>query len=213
MTEVKKPKPLKPGESLDNAVYCANCEHYKEEIIGSKVGGCYGYSVSDSNMPMDCPYYKNEIRVISAMIFLKSGISIYHRTIVRNMTTQIDPQLLSSFLQAINMFGEELTKEPVSQIQFQKTNIIICKGDFAYGALLVKGDVKEDSKKIFSDFLFNVEKKFPDYFGNDFKGTCLPKEEVDSIALSSMKKYYSDKMYNIPLEIIENSCNLKCAKY
>jgi len=199
-----------PGEPLDQAVYCASCEYLEQEVIGSKTGTCFGHEVFDSTMPMVCQHFLNDIKVLSVLVFLNSGISVYNKAIVQDVSTQMDPQMLSSFLEAINMFGKELTKEDISQIQFKKKNIVICRGNQAYGALLVKGEVDDDAKQMFSDFVLKVEEHFPDYFGGDFNGVCLPEDEVDKIAFSSMREYIAKKLYKISPEFIENHCNLKC---
>lgn len=212
MAKIRKPGTLEPSESPEKAVYCVNCKNFEQDIIGNKVGSCFGHAISDSNCPLECPYYENEVRIISVLIFLQSGISVYHKAIVRDVSKNLDPQLLSSFLQAINMFGEELAQEQVSQIQFQKMNILICKGNLAYGALIVKGDIDETSKGMFSHFLSKVEQRFPSYFKKEFKGNYLPEKEVDDIAIRSLRKYFSNKMYKISPEIIESRSNLKCAE-
>ena len=183
----------------------------KQEVIGCRTGTCFGNDVPDTTMPMVCQYFLNDVKVLSVFVYLNNGISIYNKAIFQDISTQMDPQMISSFLEAISMFGKELTKEDISQIQFQKMNILICRGNQAYGALLVKGNVDDEAKEIFSDFVLKVEGQFPDYFTKDFNGICLPEDEVDKIAFSSMREYIVKKLYKISPELIENHCNLKCA--
>ena len=105
--DLSMPRPLLPDEPLENAVYCAECEIFDQEVIGSKFGNCMGHSIPDSNIPMMCKYFKEVHSLISVLVFLKSGISIYHKAIVKNVAKEIEPNLLTSFLQAINDFGGE----------------------------------------------------------------------------------------------------------
>ena len=210
-----KPHPLGLDDPPDSGVYCAQCMHFKQHALGNKTGTCFGQEVPDGTIPYACPHYMNHLQIISLLVFLQNGISIYNRAIVPNAGKQIDPQLLSSFLQAINMFGEELTQEQVSQIQFQKMNIYVCRNDKAYGAMLVKGDVNDRLKTVFTSFLKRVEENFPDYFCQDYNGVCLPTEEVDRLGFACIKEYREDyevkELHPIPKEVIENGSKLKVA--
>lgn len=214
MTKFKKPHPIPIGESMDQAVYCANCKNLKQDVIGSKTGCCMEHAIADATCPMKCSYFQNDIRIISVLVYLSNGITIYNKAIVQDISNQIDPDLLSSFLDAINMFGKNLTREEVSQIQFQKINILISRAEHSYGALLLKGEIDDLCKQNFSNFLLKIEDNFQDYFNGPYMGQCLPENEVDLVAISSLKEYLSEKLYNISPEIIEKSCFLKrvCVK-
>jgi len=107
------------------------------------------------------------------------------------------------------MFGKDLTQEEVSQIQFQKINILINRAKYSYGALLLKGEIDDLCKQNFSNFLLKIEDNFQDYFKGPYVGQCLPENEVDLIAISSLKEYLSEKLYNISPEIMKKSCLLK----
>lgn len=208
--EIGKIRPFEPGDPIDKAVYCMSCRHLAQEAIGGKPGACFGHPIQDASNPMMCPYYENHIRVISILLFVKSGISIYHRTMTKD-SNNIDPQMLSSFLQAINMFGEELAKDELTQIQFRKMNIVLYQGDYVNGALLVKGEIDKDAKDLFSDFVIKIESNFPKYFEQGTYNVCLPTEEVDDLAMACMKQYVAKKMYDIPSDVIEECCKLTCA--
>ncbi|MDD1778992.1 MAG: hypothetical protein LUQ65_12575 [Candidatus Helarchaeota archaeon] len=205
----KKPHPIPLGKSADQAIYCANCKNFEQDIIGSKIGCCMEHTITDATCPMKCPAFQNEIRIISVLIYLSNGITIYNKAVVQDLSTQIDPDLLSSFLDAINMFGKDITQEEVSQIQFQKINILISRAQYSYGALLLKGKIDDLSKQNFSNFLLKIEDNFQDYFKGPYIGQSLPENEVDLIAFSSLKAYLSEKLYNISPEIIKKSCFLK----
>jgi hypothetical protein len=206
VTKFKKPHPIPTGESTDQAVYCASCKNFEQDIIGSKIGCCMEHTVPDATWPMECPTFQNEIRILSVLIYLSNGITIYNKAVVQDISTQIDPDLLSSFLDAINMFGKNLTQEEISQIQFQKINILISRAKHSYGALLLKGEIDDLCKQNFSKFLLNIEDCFQDFFKGPYVGQCLPEDEVDLIALSSLKDYLSAKLYNISPEIMKKSC-------
>ena len=210
MESFKSPKPIASGESLDNAVYCADCKSFEQDLIGCKIGTCFGNQILNSNVPMRCDYFENDTKLISVFIFLKSGISIYHKAIVTDLRKELDPDLLSGFLQAINMFGQELTKEQVSLISFQKMNIVFCRGIYSNGALIIKGNINNLSKDIFSYFIKKLESSFPDFFESEFAGRCPPEEEIDQIAIESLKEFFKEKMHTIPHKLIENLCNFKC---
>ncbi len=206
------PRPLLPGEPLNEAVYCAECEHLEQDVIGSKTGICFGHAIQDSHEPLKCHFHKNGIHLISVFVFLKSGISVYHKAIVKDLTKEIDPGLLTSFLQAINSFGQELTNEQMSVIKFQKINIVFCRGKYSNGAMLIKGSIKEEAKGIFTSFLEKLELSYPSYFINNYTGKCLPEEEVDNIAFELLTDYAREKFYPISSSIIEKRCHLKCGK-
>jgi hypothetical protein len=210
MEDFKPPRPLEPNESLEKAVYCAECAHLQQDIIGKTVGTCFGISLKDTTVPMDCPYFKNDLKVISILIFLKSGISVYHKAIVEDVSSQVDPELLSSFLRAISAFGEELTNEEVSLIKFQQMNIILCKGEYSNGAMIIRGKISENYKESLMFFLKNVENNFHDYFEGEYTGRCLPEDEIDQICQESLREFVKAKLHKIPAHIIENNCNLKC---
>lgn len=210
MDNVKPPKRLQPGESLDDAVYCAECANLEQKIIGDAIGKCFGFTIKNTRVPLKCPHFKNDPSVISLLIFLKSGISVYHKAIVKDVTTQVDPELLSSFLRAISAFGEELTKEEVSLIKFQQINIIFCKGQYSNGAILIRGKVKDEYKEYFSLFLKNVETQYKDYFLGEYTGRCLPQVEIDQICYKSLNQFIKQKFHQIPDEIIEKYCGLTC---
>ena len=144
---------------------------------------------------------------------MKSGISIYHKAIVKNVAKEIEPNLLTSFLQAINDFGGELVGESITSIEFQKMNIFFSKGKYTNGVMIIKGKISEESKTCFSEFMQNVESSFPTYFEGQYKGRCLPEEEVDQIAFETMEKYAKRKLYPIDPSIIENTCSLRCGKF
>ena len=147
------------------------------------------------------------------MVFLNSGISIYHKAIVKDVANKIDPGLLTSFLQAISQFGQELTKENVSTIEFQKMKIVLCKGVYSSGAMIIKGNIPEEAKKVFSGFIFQVEASYPSYFEGEYSGLCLPEDEVDDIAIEYLKGYVREKkFYPIPDNLIESACKLKCGR-
>lgn len=206
------PRPFQPHEPLNNAVYCGECKNFKQDIIGSKSGTCFEHPILDSNVPLDCSYYTQDIQVISILVFLKSGISIYHKAIVKDMEKEINPDLVSSFLQAINLFGAELTNEQISSIQFQKMNIVYIRGKNSNGAMIVKGKIKEKYKDMFVFFLDKLEETYPAYFMGEFSGSLLPEAEIDKIAFSSMREYIQRDLYSIcPATIEKNSC-LKCGK-
>ena len=209
MNNIELPRPLQPGEPLEEAVYCAECDVFKQDIIGCKVGTCFGHAVSDCNTPMICSYFKNDTRIISVMVFLNSGISIYHKAIVKDVAKDIDPNLLTSFLQAITNFGQELASEQISQIQFQKMNIVFCRGKYANGAMIIKGKIDNHSKEIFSHFINKLEKAFPDFFEGEFRGLLLPEAEIDKIATESMKEYVKENFYPISQDLIERNSGLK----
>ena len=211
MTDLKKPRPLKPGEPLDNAVYCATCKFFEQELIGNKKGSCMGHAVLDSSHPLECPYFHNDLRLISVMIFLNNGISVYHKAIVQDISSEIDPQLLSSFLNAINLFGSQVTKEDLSLIQFQKMNILVCRGQYSYGALLIKGEVDDLCKDAFANFVTKVEDNFTEYFEGAYTGQLLPEDKCDKLAFSSMRKYAIGKLFAISPELMEKTCFFKCA--
>ena len=215
MNEFLNIRPLGPNDCMDSAVFCATCVNFKQDIIGGKCGTCFGHEIKDGNIPMQCPHFGNHLQVLSVLVFLKSGISIYDRAIVPDAKNQMDPQMLSSFLQAINMFGEELTQEQVSQIQFQKMNIFVCRNVKAYGAMLVKGEVQDALKKVFTDFLKRIEEKFPEYFLHDYSGACLPTEEVDRLGFTCIKEYMDDypavPFHPMPKQVVESEGNLKVA--
>ena len=202
------PRPIPQGESLDNAVYCSECEVLKQDIIGCKVGTCFGHPIPDCSTPMECSYFKSDSRLISVLVFLQNGISIYHKAIVKDVAKDIDPNLLSSFLQAISSFGEELASEQISQIQFQKMNIVFCRGKYANGAMIIKGKLEEHSKEIFSNFINNLENAYPDYFEGEFRGLLLPEAEIDKIASESMREYVKEKFYPISQDLIETKSGL-----
>ncbi len=206
------PRPLLPGEPSSEAVYCAECEYLEQDVIGSKNGSCFGHSIQDSHAPIKCHFHKNGLHLISVFVFLKSGISVYHKAIVKDLTKDIDPSLLTSFLQAINSFGEELTNEQMSVIKFQKMNIVFCRGKYSNGAMLIKGKFKEEAKEVFSCFLERLEVSYPSFFINNYAGKCLPEEEVDNIAIELLKDYAREKFYPISSSIIEKSCHLICGK-
>jgi hypothetical protein len=206
------PRPLLPNEPLEDAVYCAECEIFEQEIIGDKIGSCMGHLIQDSSTPMVCQYNKNGLRLMSVFVFLKSGISVYHKAVVKNLTKEMDPGLISSFLQAINLFGQELADEQISLIKFQKMNIVFCRGNYSNGAMIIKGNLNEESKEVFSLFLQKLEDSFPDYFMSEYNGLCLPEDEVDDIAIEFLKDYARGKYYPISPSFIENSCQLKCGK-
>ena len=52
------PRPLLPNEPTEEAVYCAECEIFDQEVIGSKLGNCMGHTIPDSGTPMKCKYFK-----------------------------------------------------------------------------------------------------------------------------------------------------------
>ncbi|MFX1294097.1 MAG: hypothetical protein ACFFD2_04465 [Promethearchaeota archaeon] len=211
MTELKKFKLLQSGDVMDHAVYCANCKNFDQELIGSKKGLCMGHEILDSSHPKECSNFQNDLRLISVLVFLNNGICVYHKAIVRDISEEIDPQLLSSFLSAIDMFGKDLTKEDISQIQFQKMNIVICRAEYSYGALLIKGEFDENHKKIFTKFLSMLEVEFQNYFKGQYSGRSLPEKEVDSVCLSFMKGVITKKLYTIQPETLKKRCFLKTA--
>ncbi len=170
-----------------------------------------GHPILDATCPMECVHYQGDLKIISVLVFLNNGITVYHKAVVNDISSEIDPQLLSSFLDAINMFGKNLTQEEISQIQFQKMNILICRANYSYGAMLLKGEVNDVCKTVFSEFLDKLEGKFPDYFSGEYVGKCLPEEECDALALSSLKKYMTEKLRPIPEKIMEHACSFKCA--
>lgn len=210
MQEFIPPRLLQPGEPLEDAVYCAECAILKQDIIGNKIGTCLGHFVQDINMPMKCQYHKNDLRLISVLIFLKSGITVYHKAIIKDLTKEIDPNLLTSFLQAINSFGEELTNEQVSLIKFQKMNIVLCKGKYSNGAMIVKGKIPTDAKVLFSEFLTVLEDSFPNFFKKEFTGKCLPEDEVDKLAAKFLSEYLKEKFHPISSSVINKACKLTC---
>ncbi len=203
-------RPLLPDEPLKDAVYCAECEVFQQEIIGSKIGDCMGHEIPDSSTPMMCKYFKDAQSIVSVLVFLKSGISIYHKAIVKDAAKEIEPNLLTSFLQAINDFGGELIGESITSIEFQKMNIFFSKGKYTNGAMILKGKISEDVKSCFTEFMQNVEGSFLDYFNGPYTGRCLPEEDVDQIAFKTMKQFAHKKLYTITPSVIEKSCNLKC---
>ncbi len=210
-----KPRPLEVDDPPDSEVFCAHCLHFKQETLGNKSGTCFGHKIVDGTMPFVCPHYINHLQIISVLVFLQNGITIYNRAIVPNAGKDIDPDMLSSFLQAISIFGKELTQEHISQIQFQKMNIFICRHDKAYGAMLVKGNVDETLKTVFTNFLKRIEETFPDYFCQEYNGSCLPSEEVDRLGFICIKEYIEDydvkKLHPIPKQVIEKNSILKVA--
>ena len=209
MNSIQLPRPIQSGEDLEKAVYCAECKVFEQDLIGCKVGTCLGHSISDSNTPMVCSYFKNDTRIISVLVFLPNGISIYHKAIVKDLAKDIDPNLLTSFLQAISSFGQELASEQISQIQFQKMNIVFCRGKYCNGALIVRGKLDEHSKDMFSHFINKLENAYPDYFEGEFRGLLLPETEIDKIATESMKEYAKENLYPIPRDLIETRFELK----
>ncbi len=203
-------RPLLPGDPSDDAVYCAECEFFEQDIIGGKIGTCFGHLIKESNVPTRCQFYKNNLRLISVFVFLKSGISVYHKAIVKDLTKEIDPGLLTSFLQAINSFGEELINEQISLIKFQKMNIVFCRGKYSNGALIIKGKFKEEVKEVFSYFLEKLEDSFPTYFKSNYVGICLPEEEADNITIEFLKDYVKEKLFPISSSVLEKYCHLMC---
>ncbi len=210
MKNLTPPKSIKPGSSLEGAVYCANCQNLKLNQIGGKSGTCFGFPIPDSNIPLQCQHYQNDRRIISVFVFLKSGISIYHKAIVKDLKKEVDPDLIASFLQAINMFGEQLANEQISSIQLQKMNIVYVRGKFSNGAMIIKGNIDEISKEGFSYFISKLESSYPDFFDGGFAGQCLPEEEVDQIATESLKEFVREKLYPIPPKLVEKACHFKC---
>ena len=210
MESFNPPRPIRRGESLESAVYCADCKLLEQDLIGCKTGTCSGKHIPDTSVPMRCDYFKNDTKLISVFIFLKSGISIYHKAIVKDLRKGLDPDLLSGFLSAINMFGQELTNEQVSLITFQKMNIVFCRGNYSNGALIIKGNIDNLSKDVFSYFINKLESSFPDFFEGEFVGRCLPEEEIDQIAIESLKEFFKEKMHPIPAKLIENLSRRKC---
>jgi hypothetical protein len=203
------PRKLLLGESLNQAVYCADCENLQQEIIGSKYGTCMEHPILDSTIPMECSYYKNAQNIVSFFIFLKSGISIYNKAITKDFTNEIDPTLLTSFLSAINSFGEEIAKEQISLIQFQRMNIIYCRGRYSNGALIIKGKLKDNFNEILSSLLIRVEESFPFYFEGEFNGRILPAKDVDLIMLDFLTEYNTSKLFPICPHLLEENCNIK----
>ncbi len=210
MEDFKPPKAFEPGESTEKAVYCAECAHLQQDKLGSPVGTCFGIPIEKTTVPLDCPYFKNDLRIVMLLIFLKSGISVYHKSIVNDLVKEVDPELLSSFLQAINAFGEELTNEQISLIKFQKMNIIFCRGTYSNGAIILRGKMEIDYKEGFLFFLKSVEKQFKDYFEGEYTGRCLPEDEIDQIAKESLTEFIRQKFHPISREILENECDLQC---
>lgn len=205
-----QPRPLLPGEPLDDAVYCAECEILSQNIIGSQQGDCMGIPIPDVNTPMRCPFFKKDVKIVSVFVFLKSGISVYHKAIVKDLAKQIEPSLLTSFLQAISIFGEELVSEQISSISFQKMNIVLSSSKFSNGAMIIKGEIDDNAKNCFSDFLSTLEKSFPEYYDGTLEGRCLPETEVDQVATEHMKEYIRQKFYSIDPSIVQHGCGLKC---
>ena len=76
--------------------------------------------------------------------------------------------------------------------------------------MLVKGNVDEDCKNTFQDFVVTIEREFSDYFEGVYTGVFLPEEEVDIIAMASMQDYLAKKYYDVPPDLIQNCHKLKC---
>ncbi len=210
LTELRKPRIWDPSEPLDKATYCSQCKFFEPDLLGHKEGNCFGIRIEDSTNPMLCPFFHNDIKILAVLLYLENGISVYHKAVIEDMETQMDPQLISSFLRAINTFGKELTREQLTQLQFQQMTIFVCRGKYIYGALLVKGNVDEDCKDTFKDFVTSIEREFSDYFEGVYTGICLPEEEVDIIAMASMQDYLAKKYYDVPPDLIQNCHKLKC---
>lgn len=206
--ELIPPRPFIPANSIAMPVYCSECEHFKQDIIGSKTGTCMNHSISDSNIPLDCKYHSNAHSIVSIFIFLKSGVSIYHKAIIKDFTKEIDPTLLTGFLQAVNIFGQELTNEEMSSIQFQKMNILFGRSKNINGALIIKGKIGDQAKEMFSLFLNKVEESFPSYFEGEFHGRYLPESEVDVIGFESMREYTKESLYPISSTLLKRKCKL-----
>ena len=85
-----KPHPLGPDDPPDSGVYCAQCVHFKQHVLGNKTGTCFGKEILDGTIPYACPHYMNDLQIISVLVFLQNGISIYNRAIVPNAGKQID---------------------------------------------------------------------------------------------------------------------------
>jgi len=205
------PRPLLPDEPIEQAVYCAECKIYKQNKIGDTCGSCGGKGEFNSITPMKCLYYKNAHRIVSILVFLKgSGLSIYNRAIVEDFEKQIDPGLVTSFLQAISSFGKELTNEQISMIQFQKVKIVFCRGKHVNGALIIRGEFDDRSNQVFSNFINKVEKTYPEYLNGNLVGKCLPESEIDGMCLESLQEYVTGEMYPVDDKIVEKSCKVGC---
>ena len=210
MQEFIPPRTLLPHEPIEKAVYCAECELFNQKIIGCKEGKCLEHPITDSTMPLVCNYYKNAHKIVSILVFLKSGISVYNKAIVEDLESEIDPSLLSSFLQAISSFGQELTNEQVSLIEFQKMNIVFCRGKYSSGAMIVRGKIDDHSKECFSYFINKLENSYPQFFAAEYPQPSIPEKEIDKIAVKALKEYAMKRSYPINAEIIENICTLGC---
>jgi hypothetical protein len=198
-------RPLAPEESQKEAVYCIECDILKQDQIGSKCGTCEGHQVFNSLTPMKCHYYKNAHSIISILVFLKgSGLPIYNKAIVKDLTKEIDPGLLSSYLEALSAFGMELTNESVSQIQFQKMKIIFSRGENINGALILKGESNEEIKNIFSHFIQKIEESFPNYISGNSVGMVLPERQVDKLGYKSLQKYVKKRFYPVSNGFVGN---------
>jgi len=207
------PRPLLPNEPIEEGVFCGECDIFKQDLIGDKCGNCMGHPVQDSATPMKCMYYKNAHSIVSILVFLKgSGLSIYNRAIVEDFEKQIDPGLITSFLQAISSFGMELTNEQVSLIQFQKMKIVFCRGKYVNGALILRGEFDDAAQNVFSGFINKVEKAYPDYLNGKLVGKCLPESEVDGMCFESLREYARGNFYPVKDEIVAKSCKVGCRR-
>lgn len=209
--DIVMPRPLLPDEPIEEAVFCGECEKYQQDKIGDNCGSCGGMGKFESVTPMKCMYYNNAHSIVSILVFLKgSGLSIYNRAIVEDFEKQIDPGLVSSFLQAIGSFGKELTGEQVSLIQFQKMKIVFCRGKYINGALILKGEFDDAAQNVFSEFISRVENSYPEYLNGNLMGKCLPESEVDGMCFESLREYARGKLYSVDDKIVEKSCKIGC---
>ncbi len=140
--------------------------------------------------------FDNRFHAIYFVDSLTGSLLISNKFSDKSSLTETDEDLISSFLNAINMFIKEIQtnkNDEIQEINFKDTRILYEKK----GRILCIGITKKTNLRIEREILANVLKDFYYRFENEinhFKGFIAPailnyKNNLKNLNLNSLNKY------------------------
>ncbi len=140
--------------------------------------------------------FDNRFHAIYFVDSLTGSLLISNKFSDKSSLTETDEDLISSFLNAINMFIKEIQtnkNDEIQEINFKDTRILYEKK----GRILCIGITKKTNLRIEREILANVLKDFYYRFENEinhFKGFIAPailnyKNKLKNLNLNSLNKY------------------------